>query len=173
MGRFAPKLSDGMRAAIRAAAAEGRTGPEIVGLAAAGGLGGLASFDVSESTVREVAGEAERDPTARSSRVAQPAPVDAIATRAQAILEHEMDRLEGKSKHGLKTQDASALKRLLQVAREIKAIQLGFIPPGPRTTRLLDGHGQPHTGNGGEERSPVLDRMLGLEAIESESAARH
>jgi hypothetical protein len=67
-----------MREAIRVAAAEGRTAPEIVELAAAGGLSGLRSFDVSESTVRELAGEV-RDPAAAGT-TQSPAPVDVIAT---------------------------------------------------------------------------------------------
>jgi hypothetical protein len=184
VGRFAPKLSDEMRKAIRAAAAEGRSAREIVDLASAGRLGGLRSFTVSESTVREIAGDARRmhgiaasahnaspaaDPTGHSPLNApeRTAPIDAIATRAQAILEQEMTRLEQKSKHGLKTQDATALKRLLQVAREVKAMQLGFVARGPRATRLLDEHGQPQRGNGDELRSPILDRIR-----ESESAAQ-
>jgi hypothetical protein len=60
----------------------------------------------------------------------------------------------------LKTQDATGLKRLLQVAREVKAMQLGFVARGPRATRLLEEHGP----NGGKPRSRILD------AIESESA---
>jgi hypothetical protein len=161
MGRFAPKLSDEMREAIRVAAAEGRTAPEIVKLAAAGGLGGLRSFDVSESTVRELAGEV-RDPAAGAT-TQSPAPVDVIATRAQAILEQEMARLEEKAKHGLKNNEATALKRLLQVAREVKAIQLGFMAPGSRTRRLVDGQ----QGNGDGLRSPILDA---IRESESESA---
>jgi hypothetical protein len=172
VGRFAPKLSDEMREAIRAAAAEGRTARDIVDLAAAGRLGSLRSFTVAESTVREIAGEARRehglahgDPAPTTAGQERTASIDAIATRAQAILEQEMARLEQKSKHGLKTQDATALKRLLQVAREVKAMQLGFAARAPRATRLLEEHGQPHTGNGGELRSPIMDRIR-----ESESA---
>jgi hypothetical protein len=181
VGRFAPKLSAEMREAIRAAAAEGGSAREIVDLAAAGGLGGVGPFAVSESTVRELAGEARRehgiaasahnaspapDPTGHTAldTPERTAPIDAIATRAQAIIEQEMARLEQKSKHGLKTQDATALKRLLQVAREVKAIQLGFVPPGARAKRLLEEHGQPHTGNGDDLRSPIFDSVLGIDS---------
>jgi hypothetical protein len=173
MGRFAPKLSDVMRDAIRAAAAEGRSAPEIVELAAAGGLGGdgLRSFDVSESAVREIAGEV-RGRAADSGAIEAPAPVDVIATRAQAVLEREMGRLEERSGgDGLSGQDASQLRRLLLAAREIKALQLGFVTPGRRTQRLAAE--QPADGNGDVE-SPILAaieaKRLEAQRSEAESA---
>jgi hypothetical protein len=57
------------------------------------------------------------------------------------------------------------LRRLLQVAREVKAIQLGFVTPGRRTQRLADE--QPAGGNGDSAESAIL---AAIEESEVESA---
>ena len=141
MGRWAMELNPRIREILVAAQLEhGMSAAETARAAQAGELEGLPPTRVSETTCRDLAAEAgrEQEPGRR------PAPVDAIAARAQAILEREMARLEEKSKHGLKSPDATALRRLVQVAREIKAMQLGFAPRGraPRNCSRSMGTGR-------------------------------
>jgi hypothetical protein len=149
-------LNDDIRGVLVAAQLEqGLSAAETARAAQAGELEGLPPTKVSETLCRDVAAAARR---ARGpeveAHVVSPAPVDVIATRAQAILEQEMTRFEEKAKRGgLKRDETIALRRLLQVAREVKAIQLGFVVPGRRMRSLVDE--QPGSGSSDAE-SPIL-----------------
>jgi hypothetical protein len=165
----AQQLNPEIRAVLVAAQLEqGMSAAETARAAQAGDLEGLPPTRVGETTCRNLARAAERERGAQSTgdeTVPGPAnpvvPIDAIATRAQAILEREMTRLEERSEDGLRNQDATALKRLLQIAREVKAIdQLGS-PPGLRTRRLVGEHGEPAKA-AAPQRSPITDAVLGL-----------
>jgi uncharacterized membrane protein YccC len=148
-------LNDEIRGILTAAQLEqGMSAAEAARAAQAGELENLPPTKVSETICRELAAQARRasEPKAEAE---SPAPVDWVATRAEAILEREMARLDEAAERGkLKPQDVSHLKRLLQVAREIKAMQLGFIVPGNRTRRLAD---EPQQENGnGDSESAIL-----------------
>jgi hypothetical protein len=153
----------------RAQLEDGLSAAETARKAQAGELEGLPPTRMSETLCRNVANEAKRRAGGRrtpASAGENSAPVDQLAARAQVILEREMDRLEEKAEQGpLGTSDANALKRLLQVAREVKAIELGFVPRGGgRAPQQLGGD---QHGNGDTSRSPILEAIA-----ESESEPR-
>jgi hypothetical protein len=165
---YMAKLNDEIHGVLVAAQLEqGLSAAETARAAAAGELEGLPPTGVSETLCRELAAEARRARGQEAeAHVVSPAPVDVIATRAQAILEQEIARYQEKAERGgLKPNDASALKRLLQVAREVKAIRLGFLVPGSRSRRLADEQRDERNGDGAE--SAIL---AAIEESEAESA---
>jgi transposase len=154
MGRWAPKFSARERQAVTSAMVDrGMTAPAVVAAAAAGKLEeGLAPFEISESTARDWAKEARRQQSGDAS-TSRP---DAIADRALAILEQRMDTLEKQATQGaFRTNTANELKRLVQVAHEIKVMKK---TPGPRTGRLAGAHGQPE--RNGDATSDLAQRLL-------------
>jgi hypothetical protein len=155
--QLSPKIRDVL---ARAQLEQGLSAAETARRAQAGELEDLPPTPVGETTCRNVAREAKRrqaPPDAARDAV----PVDALATRAQVILDREFERLEAKSKEGaLKGADATALRGLLQVAREVKALQLGFVPQaGRRTTRLLREHKPNGDGDEAKPRSRILEAV--------------
>jgi hypothetical protein len=156
-------LTDMIRDVLVAAQLEqGLSAAETARAAQKGELEGLPPTRVSETTCRDLAAQARRA-RGPEAHIASPAPVDVIATRAQVLLEQELGRLEERAERGgLEQNDASALKRLLQCAREVKALQLGFVAPGTRTRRLLDE--QREKRNGDSAKSPILAAIEESEA---------
>lgn len=164
VGRFHPKYTDEQREAIARAMNDRRmSAPEAVKAAAEGGLEGLPSFEMPESTARDIANTARRQPTQPVGDCA--AALRSLQDRGLSLIEEEMTKAEEASERGeLSNAQLTRLAKCMRLARS-----LGDLHVTPRSPAPEPQQGDDHSdvleelqaalasrGNGGDHESDEL-----------------